>query len=190
MQIQKKTVISLILLFCLLLLLVEEASSFVPFSNNQLSRKNNGCYSKTVASTTTQIYNDNKNNNGQPKTYYNDDAFGLVFLGGAIGAQDPIFAGTFLALSSIAALGCAKGKFPSNDSSSRIPAIVAGISLVLTPIISKVIDSLPPPEQQQLLFLETTTPGNPSARLVELGLCSVSILYGFIISASKSKSSS
>jgi hypothetical protein len=110
----------------------------------------------------------------QPSTFYNDDAFGLVFLGGGALAQDPIFTGVFLAMSAVAATASAQGKLASSD--NKIPAAVAGITLVLTPAVAALVASLPESPVDP-------TAGNPSARFIELALCSVSIVYGLVTAA-------
>ena len=100
---------------------------------------------------------------------YNDDAFGLVFLGGAFYANDVIFAGIFLILSAAAAIATRQGKLPACN---QVPAAVAGLTLLLhTPILTPEIVELLP---------KSIPPSNSSASMIELALCSISMIYGFV----------
>jgi hypothetical protein len=103
------------------------------------------------------------------KEGYNDDAFGGVFLCGALAAQDAVFSAVFLTLSAIAALATQQEKLPANN---QVPAAVAGVTLLLTPILTTVLGGLNLPEA-----------GNPSASTLEVGLCVASMAYGFVLSS-------
>lgn len=100
---------------------------------------------------------------------YNDDAFGFVFLGGAIIARDPIFAGCFVVLSAIGAIATRNGTLsPSNK---KVPAVVAASTLIVAILLQKLgIAAAVAPTA-----IATEIP--PDARIVEIGLCSVSIAY-------------
>jgi hypothetical protein len=105
------------------------------------------------------------------KEGYNDDAFGLVFLGGAFAAQDAVFSTVFLTLSAIAALATQQNILPANN---QVPAAVAGVTLLLTPTSTTLLlgglNNLP-------------EAGNPSASTFEVGLCVASMAYGFVLSS-------
>lgn len=102
---------------------------------------------------------------------YNDDAFGFIFLGGSAAAQDPIFGATFLALSVAAVIATKLQVLPDNK---QVPAAVAGFTLLLVPVISAILPDA--------MFGMNMTPGD-NARLIELAFCSVSMLYGFVVSS-------
>ena len=93
---------------------------------------------------------------------YNDDAFGLVFLGGSFAAQDPVFAGTFLVLSAAAAVAT-RQKLIENP--PQLPGVVAGVALVIANLLA-------------LLHLATRS---DTALQAELAVCSISILYVFVV---------
>jgi hypothetical protein len=99
---------------------------------------------------------------------YSDDCFGLIFLSGALALGDAVFAGTFLILSTIAAISVKTRTLQKGD--TQLPAAVAGLTLLATPLAtlslgeSGIYSSLPQIDQ---------------APLVEIGLCSFSMIYGF-----------
>ena len=103
------------------------------------------------------------------KQSYNDDAFGFIFLAGSATAQDPIFGSTFLILSTIAAVLTNLEKLPAGKA---VPAGVAGATLLITPVVSSVM-----PEE----LFGTSLGGGENARLIELGFCSVSMVYGLVL---------
>jgi len=76
--------------------------------------------------------------------YYNDDAFGLVFLGGSLASQDAAFAGTFLTLSALAAATTTAGIW-NKENDPRVPGGVAILALLLSRVVAIVL-SLPEPE--------------------------------------------
>lgn len=133
--------------------------------------------SPTTAGSST---NSNNNNN------YNDDFFGFVFLGGIVGAQDFFFSGIFLLCSAVAAIVTRQGKLPAAHS---IPAIVAGLTLLLTVAIREALpgplaamQSVTVARVQNSIGDDTAAAGssaNPNAAWIEIGLCSVSMAYGF-----------
>ncbi|CAE8584444.1 unnamed protein product [Polarella glacialis] len=101
----------------------------------------------------------------KPSQSYSDDAFGFVFFASALLARDEVFAATFVAVSAVAATLTVAGKL---EGGKRVPAGVAAATLLSTPVISAALAQ----------FGVVASDPNPSARLVELGLCSVSIAYG------------
>ena len=106
------------------------------------------------------------------KEGYNDDAFGGIFLGGAVAAQDAVFSAVFLTLSAIAALATQQGKLPANN---QVPAAVAGVTLLLTPIVTTVLGGMN--------NINLPEAGNPSASTFEVALCVASMIYGFVLSS-------
>lgn len=107
---------------------------------------------------------------------YNDDAFGFVFLGGYLVTGDALFAVTFLLLSALAAIATRSGKLPAT---SIVPAAVAGCTYIVNFVIpsDKLYEIIPVIEKA-----ETLLPLDSS--WLELGICSVSILYNFIQASS------
>lgn len=103
---------------------------------------------------------------------YNDDCFGLIFLSGLAVTNDPIFAGTFLTLSSLAALATSLGKLP--ESSRKIPAAVAGFTLLATPVMKTVLP--------RIISISVEDSSSSSRSWIELAVCFVSLFYGFIFS--------
>lgn len=106
-----------------------------------------------------------------PEKNYNDDAFGFIFLGGSAAAKDPVFGAVFLTLSIFAVLATKLEQLPSNK---QVPAAVAGFTLLGTPIVSTFLP--------ETLFGVDLVPAD-NARLIELAFCSVSMLYGFLLSS-------
>ena len=104
---------------------------------------------------------------------YNDDAFGFIFLGGSAAAQDPLFGATFFTLSVTALIATKLDALPANK---QVPAAVAGFTLLTVPVLSNILP--------ETMFDVSMVPGD-NARLIELAFCTVSLLYGFVFSASK-----
>jgi len=114
---------------------------------------------------------------------YNDDAFGFVFLGCFLVTEDPFFAGIFLVFSTLATIGTQNGILPAKNS---VPAAVAGFTLLvsllipneqlyeLLPFVDRTFGSSSPSPAQQMGI-------DPS--LIEVGFCSVSMIYGFFFSS-------
>ena len=113
---------------------------------------------------------------------YNDDAFGFILLIGYVVTHDVIFAATFVLLSALAAIATQKGKLPARKS---VPAAVAGLTYIVNLIIpnERLYELLPFIERP-----ETSLPVDLS--LVQLGLCSVSMLYGFVLSSTDQEENS
>jgi hypothetical protein len=105
---------------------------------------------------------------------YNDDAFGLVFLCGAFVAQDGVFSTTFVLFSAAAAIACRQGKIQFTN---QVPAAVAGTSLLVGSVLSQAMQATSASLPDGLVFLKSE-----SALQVELAVCSISILYGFVLS--------
>lgn len=118
----------------------------------------------------------NDGQNTKSNNNYNDDAFGFIFLGGYIVTQDTIFTGTFLLMSALAAIATRNGKLPATK---VVPAAVAGCTLIVSSIVPK--DKL----YEILPFIQNAEPALPyDSSWLEVGFCSVSMLYGFILSTS------
>ena len=107
---------------------------------------------------------------------YNDDAFGLVFLVGGFASQDINFSGTFLVLSAIAAIATSNGGLFKFD--SRIPGVVAMMTLLVSPIVSSI----------RLTAGSSGGAGAGAGSIfdniqapipVEIGLCCFSLVVGF-----------
>ena len=114
--------------------------------------------------------------NMKSNNYYNDDAFGFIFLGGYVVTHDSIFIATFLLISTIAAIATRNGSLPATKA---VPAVVAGCTLIVNLIIpkEKLYDIAP--------FIQNTKPALPyDISWLEAGFCTVSMLYGFILSSS------
>ena len=97
-------------------------------------------------------------------TAYNDDGFGLVFLGVAAFEQDVEFCATFGILSAIAAAGTNAGIL---DKDERAPAAVALASLTATPLVSVMTCGT---------GLGDIAPPAPT----EIGLCAISAAWAFV----------
>jgi hypothetical protein len=108
---------------------------------------------------------DDKNERGG----YNDDCFGLIFLSGLAVTNDAIFAGTFLTLSLSAALATSLGKLPA--SSRKIPAAVAGFTLLATPVMKTVLP--------RIISIGVEDSLSCSRSWIEVAVCFVSLFYGF-----------
>jgi hypothetical protein len=111
----------------------------------------------------------------QSRGAYNDDCFGLIFLSGLILTEDPIFTGTFLALSSSAAITTSMGKLPG--SSRKVPAAVGGFTLLATPVLTTLLPGI---SQISIGSVGDSFSVDPS--LVEVAVCGFSLLYGFVFS--------
>ena len=123
----------------------------------------------------------NNDSNAKNTNNYNDDAFGFVLLVGYVVTHDVIFAVTFVVLSALAAIATRNGKLPASNS---VPAAVAGFTYIVNFVIpnEKVYELLP--------FIERPEASLPAdLSLVELGICSVSILYGLFVSSSNQEGS-
>lgn len=116
----------------------------------------------------------NDNNSQTNNKDYDDIAFGFIFLGGYITTQDIFFTGTFLLLSAVAAIATRNGKLPAK---TTVPAAVAGLTLLVSQLLPK--------EQlyEVLPYIPKAEPSLPiDTSLVQAGLCTVSMFYGFLSS--------
>lgn len=108
----------------------------------------------------------------QSETEYIDDCFGLIFLASSFVAQDAIFSVSFVALSAIALVATRANQIQLPVSAERkrrvVPAVVAAATLLLTPVLEILIA---PVYTQEL---------DDKARLIELAVCAVSVVYGFL----------
>jgi hypothetical protein len=116
--------------------------------------------------------NDDDKNKHSRNGAYNDDCFGLIFLSGLSVTNDSIFAGTFLTLSSLAAVATSLGKLPA--SSRKIPAAVAGFTLLATPVMKTVLP--------RIIIISVDDSLSGSRSWIEVAVCFVSLFYGFIFS--------
>jgi len=145
------------------------------------------------------------------KLVYSDDWFGLVAIGSGVVGRDAAFAGTFVLLSAVAAalcnnadvllplpllLGDDKGGDEPNAVASRkkkkkkirrlekrIPAVVAGATLLVAPAIrALLLGASLLPVQDDVAGGVVSGPA-PYAPLVELGTCWFSIFYGFVLTS-------
>ena len=98
------------------------------------------------------------------KNSYNDDAFGLVFLIGAVLSQDIDFVATFASLSAIAAISTNSGLVGKDE---RAPAAVAILTLLISPVTSSF---------RRYGSLEQLASPVP----VEIGLCLISTIWAFV----------
>jgi hypothetical protein len=115
---------------------------------------------------------------------YVDDCFGLIFLScSALG--DPIFASTFLVLSFLALLATRLGKLEflrsslsSEQERRQVPAVVAAATLALSPLTDLLFGG----------YLFVSTEMNENAKMVELVVCSISMLYALLYKETSSSS--
>lgn len=110
---------------------------------------------------------------GVDSVYYNDDAFGLVFLSASLVIKDFSFAGAFLLLSAIAASASNANIANTVKFLPVIPGIVAFAALA----ISKVE---PFAETAQSLGGDFVVPIDEQGSQLELILCSISLIWGMI----------
>ena len=118
------------------------------------------------------------------KKDYNDDAFGFVFLGSLALTQDPVFATIFFTLSAAAAIATRSGQLPATK---KVPAAVAGCTLVATMLLRQVASS----GQSNLLGYEDLSESLPqNGAWIQAGLCVVSMVYGVVMAAREEEMSS
>lgn len=137
-------------------------------SDNKVSSNN-------VVFATLSTDRDNAPNQGN--FFYNDEVishlYGYMYLVGLFAAQDGLFLGNFLVLSSITAWATQESLLPCNP---RIPAATAASTLALTFILRYVIGFELPIEA---LLGETYQGPTESAALFELAICLLNIGWGF-----------
>jgi hypothetical protein len=134
---------------------------------------------KTDLNSSNNGDDDDDDKNERSRGGYNDDCFGLIFLSGLAVTSDPIFAGTFLTLSLLAALATSLGKLPA--SSRKIPAAVAGFTLLATPVMKTVLHRI------ISIGVEDSLSGI-SRSWIEVAVCFASLFYGFIYSREETAS--
>ena len=178
--------------------LQEESSTKLYLRNNNSGIKKNGSDATSSGSTTAKGIS----------LDYIDDCFGLIFLTGSVIVKDVPFAITFFTLSLLALVACRQGTIiplvdddTSNDNNNtkfgtflnistqnyrrRVPGIVAFLTILLTPIATVLLLSSTALSTATLPELEgTINPTNigTNERLLELLVCSISIVYGFFTS--------
>lgn len=117
---------------------------------------------------------DNKPNQGN--FFYNDEVishmYGYMYLVGFFAAQDGLFLGNFLVLSSVTAWATQESLLPCNP---RIPAITAAMTLTLTFFLRYAVGFELPLEA----VLEDYQGPTESAALFELIICALNIGWGF-----------
>ena len=117
---------------------------------------------------------DNKPNQGN--FFYNDEVishlYGYVYLVGFFAAQDALFLGTFLVLSSASAWATQQALVPCNP---RIPALTAATTLAVTVILRYGLGVELPLEN---LFESYEGPTESSA-LLEALICALNVGWGF-----------
>lgn len=109
---------------------------------------------------------------------YSDDCFGLLSLVGGTATMDVVFVGIFVILSAIAATLTSTGSIPANR---RVPGVVAGLTLACTLAVSLNSNLLSSSSLTEMLaYTHTTADINPNALLIEIALCSISIIYSLL----------
>lgn len=178
------------LLFCLILILAEFGTlglvsrpmKLRQHRDNRASVRNHDLpsppcsavrHSSTLQPCTSFSLSKMNQNNPSSIIDYNDDAFGLVFLCGVFVAQDFVFSICFLLSSATAAIAIRQNKIIFTN---HVPAAVAGMSFVVANIFSSVMVHALPSTPSWLSIK------SESAIRLELAVCSISVLYGFVIS--------
>lgn len=130
---------------------------------------------KNIAFATLSTDRDNTPNQGN--FFYNDEVishlYGYMYLVGFFAAQDGLFLGNFLVISSVTAWATQQSLLPCNP---RIPALTATMTLSLTLFLRYVIGFEPPFEA--ILGDAYQGPTEFSA-LFELAICLLNIGWGF-----------
>jgi hypothetical protein len=114
---------------------------------------------------------------------YSDDCFGLVALSTGIAGKDAVFSLVFVALSALAALASATvlaDRLSVRDE-RKFPAAVAGASLLVAPMVKQFLLGF------SIAFSEQD--GVPSwTPVLEVGVCTFSLLYGFVLARTPTRS--
>jgi hypothetical protein len=113
------------------------------------------------------------------KFSYSDDCFGLISLSTGIAAKDASFAAVFVALSALTAVASAtvlSTALTAKDE-RKVPGAVAGATLILAPLVKQVLFALGI-QAAQAGQLDSTASWAP---LLEAGVCTFSLLYGFVL---------
>jgi hypothetical protein len=116
--------------------------------------------------------------NNKKNLRYEDDCFGLIFLTAAPVVRDAVFAGTFLTLSLAAVVLCRQGIITQTgwlekNGRRRLPATVAALTLVLTPVITAILSAT---------SLYYSSEISDTGRTGEVVVCAASVLYGLFTS--------
>jgi hypothetical protein len=112
---------------------------------------------------------------------YSDDCFGLIFLSGALVANDEYFSATFLGLSAVGALFEEQQQNMKRERQDKLlPAIVAGLTLLLQPLWNRHLISW----SLVVVVASTAATEDNSMELTALGLealvCFISMIYGVV----------
>lgn len=100
---------------------------------------------------------------------YSDDCFGLIFLSIFLALGDVLFASIFLGCSALAAVLTQSFRLPF--AKSRVPGVVAGVTLLLTLLARP--------------MLTDPSPSNDNAFLLETVVCSFSFVYGVFLKSQR-----
>ena len=141
---------------------------------NRVNGDTGDSINENVAFSMLSTDRDNKPNQGN--FFYNDEVishlYGYMYLVGFFAAQDGLFLGNFLVLSSVTAWATQKSLLPCNP---RIPAITAAMTLASTFFFRYVIGFEPPLGD----ILENYQGPAESSALFELIICALNIGWGF-----------
>jgi hypothetical protein len=131
--------------------------------------------SKNIAFDMLSTDRDNTPNQGT--FFYNDEVishlYGYMYLVGLFAAQDALFLGNFLVLSSVTAWATQETVLPCNP---RIPGLTAALTLLLTAFLRYVVGFEPPLEA---ILGETYQGPSESAAVFEFAICLLNIGWGF-----------
>ena len=116
---------------------------------------------------------DNDAIDGGGTTYYNDDAFGLVFLSASLVVKDFSFAGSFMLLSAIAAAVSNANVANTKKFQPILPGIVAFAALATSKIEAFAATA-------QRFGGNFVSPLDEQGNQLELIVCSISLLWGII----------
>lgn len=119
---------------------------------------------------------DRDNQPNQGTFFYNDEVishlYGYMYLVGFFAAQDALFLGNFLVLSSVTAYLTQESLLPCN---ARIPAVTAAMTLALTLVLRYGLGFEPPLEG----IINGYTGPTESAFVFEVVICLLNIGWGF-----------
>lgn len=102
--------------------------------------------------------------------FYNDDAFGLIFLTASLALRDLCFAAAFLFLSAIAATAVSANVFKFQP---VLPGVVAYVALALSKLE-------PLSSAAQAFGVDIAMPLDDNGRNIELAICAISLIWGII----------
>ena len=111
---------------------------------------------------------------GRSATYYNDDAFGLIFLSASLVIRDFSFAGSFMLLSAVAAATVSNANVANiKKFQPLLPGIVAFAALATSKIE-------PFAAAAQRVGGDFVVPLDERGSQLELIVCSISLVWGII----------